>query len=247
MSKIIAIIPAREGSLRVPNKNIRKLNGHPVISYTIQTAINSMIFDEIIVASNSDLICDIGEYYGASKTIKRRDDDATSTSLDIEWLENLERAGELRSEFFAILRPTSPLRSEDLIKRSLDIFNNSDADSLRTISKVKEHPGKMWRLGVGGQIHSYLDQKIGQHNTHAMQYQSLEELYVQTSVLEIAKTSNIKNTRSREGRFILGFITSGTDSHSIDSEEDFNYLEFIVKNNPKLLPNITKSPIELIL
>jgi N-acylneuraminate cytidylyltransferase len=247
MAEIIAVIPARKGSLRVPNKNIRNLDGHPLISYSIQSAINSKIFKSIIVASDSDLICEIGNYYGATKSIKRDAADASSTSLDIEWLKNLDYAGELNSEFFAILRPTSPLRSENLIKRCIDAFIISQADSLRTISKVTEHPGKMWRLGNGGIIHPFLKQEKFSHATHAMQYQSLEELFVQTSVLEIAKTSNIKSTASREGNTVMGFVTEGIESHSIDSEEDFEYLKYLVSINPKLLPVIDKPPTRLTL
>ena len=90
MAKIIALIPARKGSLRVKNKNIRNLGGHPMISYSIQSAINSKMFQSIIVASDSELICEIGNYYGATKSIKRNESDSSSTSLDIEWLKNLD-------------------------------------------------------------------------------------------------------------------------------------------------------------
>jgi len=246
MTNIIsALIPAREGSLRVPNKNIRDLNGHPTIAYTIQSAIDSKIFDSVIVASNSELVCKIAHHYGATHVIKRSEEDSTSTSLDIEWLKNLYAAGKLSTELFSILRPTSPLRSVRLIKECVDAFLNSSADSLRTISKVSEHPGKMWRITSGNILSPYLPQPKNSPATHAMQYQSLEELYVQTSVFEIAKTSVINDTNSREGNTVLGYITYGMDSHSIDSEEDFDYLKFLVNNNLALLPIIKKTPIKI--
>ena len=244
-NSISALIPAREGSLRVPNKNIRDLNGHPTIAYTIQTAIDSKIFDSIIVASNSELVCKIAHHYGATQVIKRTEEDSTSTSLDIEWLKNLYTAGKLTTDLFSILRPTSPLRSVHLIKECVDAFLDSSADSLRTISKVSEHPGKMWRISSGSIISPYLTQPECSPATHAMQYQSLEELYVQTSVFEIAKTSVIKDTNSREGATILGHITHGIDSHSIDSEKDFDYLKYLVNNNLALLPVIKKIPIKI--
>ena len=244
-NSISALIPAREGSLRVPNKNIRDLNGHPTIAYTIQAAIDSKIFESTIVASNSELVCKIARHYGATQVIKRSEEDSTSTSLDIEWLKNLYAAGKLTTDLFSILRPTSPLRSIHLIKECVDAFLNSSADSLRTISKVSEHPGKMWRISAGSIISPYLTQPECSSATHAMQYQSLEELYVQTSVFEIAKTSVIKDTNSREGNTILGHITHGIDSHSIDSEKDFDYLKYLVNNNLALLPVIKKTPIKI--
>jgi len=92
-NRITALIPAREGSIRVQNKNTRILNGHPTISYSIQTAIDSALFDSIIVASNSNEICAIAKYYGATQVIKRNDSDSLSTSTDIEWLRNLYISG----------------------------------------------------------------------------------------------------------------------------------------------------------
>jgi CMP-N-acetylneuraminic acid synthetase len=241
-NKITALIPAREGSIRVQNKNIRILNSHPIVSYSIQTAIDSALFDSIIVASNSNEICAIAKYYGATQVIKRDNSDSSSTSTDIEWLRNLHLTGYLTTDFFAILRPTSPLRSIRLMQDCINNFLNSTADSLRTISKVKEHPGKMWCVKSENVIRPYLPQPQGLPASHAMQYQSLEELYVQTSVFEVAKTSVIKEFDSREGKNILGYVTSGFDSHAIDVEEDFDYLTYLVNKNPELLPVITKLP-----
>lgn len=241
-SKISCVIPARNGSLRVPNKNIRILNGHPIIAYSIQTALDLNRFDSIIVASNCEYICEIAEYYGASNIVKRPEEDSTSTSLDIEWLTNLYFDGHLGTDYFSIFRPTSPLRTLKLVNSCIDKFFQSDADSLRTISKVKEHPGKMWEIHLGGTITPYLYQSTETPATHAMQYQSLPELYVQTSVFEIAKTSVIYETNSREGNTIIGVVTEGIDSHSIDSEADFAYLEYLVENEPTLLPVISKKP-----
>lgn len=240
--KISCVIPARHGSLRVPNKNIRILNGHPVIAYSIQTALDLKIFDSITVASNSEYALRIAEYYGASNVVKRSEEDSTSTSLDIEWLTNLYIGGHLNTEYFSIFRPTSPLRTLKLVNSCIDLFLQSNTDSLRTISKVKEHPGKMWEIHSGGTITPYLDQTSKLPATHAMQYQSLPELYVQTSVFEIAKTSVINETDSREGRTIMGVITEGIDSHSIDSEADFEYLKYLVEVNPDYLPVISKKP-----
>jgi CMP-N-acetylneuraminic acid synthetase len=241
-SKISCLIPARHGSLRVPNKNIRNLNGHPIIAYSIQTALDSEIFESITVASNSEYICQIAEYYGASNVVKRPEEDSTSTSLDIEWLTNLYMGGHLNTDYFSIFRPTSPLRTLKLVNSCIDLFLKSNADSLRTISKVKEHPGKMWETHDGGAITPYLNQTNQVPATHAMQYQSLPELYVQTSVFEIAKTSVINETNSREGKAIIGVVTEGIDSHSIDSEADFEYLKYLIEVNPNFLPIISKKP-----
>lgn len=235
---ISAIIPARAGSLRVPNKNKLLLNGHPLIAYSIMTAKTSAKFEQVIVASDSSEICDIAKYYGADIVIKRKSEDATATSMDIEWLTNLYNGGAIKTELFAILRPTSPFRSDKLISDCIEMFLSSNADSLRTVKKVTEHPGKMWKLLAKNQIIPFTEQPSDEPASHAKQYQSLDELYVQTSVLEISKTSNIFLNKSREGKAILGYTTQGFDNFSIDTVEDIEYLNFLVEKFPNLLNEI---------
>lgn len=206
------------------------------------TAKESKVFDKIIVASDSSEICEIGNYYGADEVVQRDLSDSTSTSLDIEWLTNLFNSGKLDSEFFAILRPTSPLRSVRLIKDCIRAYFSSEFDSLRTVKLVSEHPGKMWKLNESQEIIPYLSQPKGVIASHAKQYHSLEELYVQTSVLEIAKTRVIPDTNTREGNSIFGFVTEGIDSHSIDTLDDLEYLQYICTKNPDLLNKIQLQP-----
>ena len=93
----------------------------------------------------------------------------------------------------------------------------------------------MWRLDNNSEIIPYLSQVNGEPATHAMQYQSLEPLYVQTSVYEIAKTQNITLTSSREGKSVLGYLTSGLDTFALDTLEDLDYLNYLVQNFPNLL------------
>jgi len=213
-----------------------------MIAYTLMTAKDSKAFDKIIVASDSSEICEIGNYYGADEVVQRDLSDSTSTSLDIDWLTNLFNTGKLDSEFFAILRPTSPLRSVQLINDCIKAYFSSEFDSLRTVKLVSEHPGKMWKLNKSHEIIPYLNQPKGDIASHAKQYHSLEKLYVQTSVLEIAKTSVIPDSKTREGNSIFGFITEGIDSHSLDTLDDLEYLEYLCTKNPDLLYKIPLQP-----
>ena len=238
-NSITGIIPARAGSLRIPKKNSLQLNGYPMISYSIVSAKLSGCFDKVVVASDDEDICKVGSEFGADLVVKRNSQDATVSSLDIDWLRNLQKSGFIETKYFAILRPTSPQRSAELIRKCTESFLASDFDSLRTIKKVSEHPGKMWRLDNNSEIIPYLSQANGEPATHAMQYQSLEPLYVQTSVYEIAKTQNILLTSSREGKSILGYLTSGLDTFALDTLEDLDYLNYLVQNFPNLLTDVS--------
>ena len=146
----IAFIPARSGSKRVPDKNIKILNRHPLIAYTIQTAISSRVFDKVICATDSELYASIAEYYGAEVPFLRPNEISGDRSPDIEWvrwmLDELSRRN-MQFEAFSILRPTCPLRTPKSITEAWEIFSSDkNADSIRAIQLCKEHPAKMWKI-----------------------------------------------------------------------------------------------------
>src|ERR671910_2250640 len=111
MPSVIALIPARVGSKRVPGKNIRVLNGHPTIAYTIAPAIESGVFESVIVSTDSEEIAAIARHYGAEVPFLRPAQFAGDTSPDIDWVEHslmtLRDKGRAY-EAFCLLRPTSP-------------------------------------------------------------------------------------------------------------------------------------------
>jgi CMP-N-acetylneuraminic acid synthetase len=122
-------------------------------------------------------------------------------------------------------------------------FISLDVDSIRTVSIVKEHPGKMWVIDENQlKMVPYLPQKIDEIASHAKQYQSLEKLYVQTSVLEIAKASVLTNFGTREGGLIAPYVTQGVESLALDTEMDWHFAEMLAHREPGLLPHILKSP-----
>ena len=83
---IVGLIPARAGSVRVRDKNVRPLNGHPVLAYSIASALDSGVFDDVIVSTDSELYADIARHYGASVPFLRPDAYAGARSPDIEWM-----------------------------------------------------------------------------------------------------------------------------------------------------------------
>src|SRR3954467_15645707 len=96
MPSAVALIPARQGSKRVPGKNVRMLNGHPALAYTIAPAIESGVFDTVMVSTDSEEIAEIARHYGAEVPFLRPSAFASDTSPDIEWLEHM--LGELRRQ-----------------------------------------------------------------------------------------------------------------------------------------------------
>ncbi len=148
MPSAVAFIPARVGSKRVPGKNVRVLGGHPMIAYTIGPALESKVFDAVIVSTDSEEIAAIARHYGAEVPFLRPAAMASDTSPDIEWLEHT--IGELSAtgrnwDCFSLLRPTSPFRTADTIRRAWTTFTSQEGvDSLRAVELCTQHPGKMW-------------------------------------------------------------------------------------------------------
>ena len=87
MPSVIAFVPARSGSERVPHKNVRPLAGHPLLAYAIATAKEAGVFDRVVCSTDSEEIAEIARWYGAEVPFLRPSRFATSTSPDIEWLD----------------------------------------------------------------------------------------------------------------------------------------------------------------
>ena len=149
--KKVAFIPARSGSKRVKDKNIREFNGKPLIAHSIQSALESSLFDSVICATDSEMYADIARSYGASVPFLRSKDSSGDNS-DISWvkymLEKLAKEKGEEYEIFSILRPTSPFRDAETIQRAWNTFKEKQQkfDSLRAVEKTSQHPGKMWTI-----------------------------------------------------------------------------------------------------
>ncbi len=238
MPTAIALIPARSGSERVPGKNIRWLAGHPLIAYAIATARQSGIFERVVCSTDSEEIAEIARRYGADVPFLRPPEYATATSPDIEWItDTLDRLPD-RYDLFAIVRATNPFRGPDVVQRGLEqLLATPEADSIRAVERVKQHPGKMWVL-EDRTMRPLLDQSHLDVAWHAGQYQALPEIYVQNSALEIAWTRVVSQTGTREGRVLAPFRTVGHEGFNVDDEEDWSRARALLESGEASLPEV---------
>jgi CMP-N,N'-diacetyllegionaminic acid synthase len=240
----VAFVPARSGSERVPHKNVRPLAGHPLLAYAIEAALRSGVFARVVVSTDAEDIAEIARWYGAEVPFLRPAEYATSTSPDVEWLAfTLERLEE-RYDLFAIVRATNPFRGPGAVRRGLDqLLATPEADSLRAVELVKQHPGKMWVLEKDGRTMSPL---LGQSHLevawHAGQYQALPAVYAQNSALEIAWTRVVSETGTREGRIVAPFFTEGHEGFNVDDEDDWERAERLVAAGAAMLPEVGREP-----
>ncbi|MDD5760154.1 MAG: acylneuraminate cytidylyltransferase family protein [Desulfobulbaceae bacterium] len=243
--KVIALIPARAGSKRVKGKNIKVLAGHPLIAYAIAAAKESNIFSDVLVSTDSEQVAEIARHYGAEVPFLRPAEMAGDLSPDIEWVEyTLKRLQvEGRSyDCFSILRPTSPFRQAETIRRAWELFLAQEGvDSLRAVEKSKQHPGKMWVLR-GSRMFPLLPLSPPEQPWHSSQYQSLPEVYVQNASLEIAWTRVLFEGRTIAGQVLVPFFTQDYEGFDINSPYDWKLAEELVSSGEVRLPIVTIPP-----
>ena len=242
---IVALIPARSGSKRVPDKNIRPLGGHPVMAYTIAAALQSGVFADVIVSTDSEKYAEIARYYGAEVPFLRPMALAGDISPDIEWLEytvkKLEEDGR-KYDCFSILRPTSPFRLPVTIRRAWQVFlAEKGVDSLRAVERCQQHPGKMWVVR-GKRMVPLLPLNPEEQPWHSSQYQSLPEVFVQNASLEIAWVRVVLEDRTIAGSVLMPFFTEKYEGFDVNNPYDWSLAERWVSNGTVKLPAVPQDP-----
>ena len=245
---IVALIPARSGSKRVPDKNVRLLAGHPLIAYSIAAALQSRVFKTVMVSTDSERYADIARYYGAEVPFLRPAAIAGDISPDIEWvLHTLNQLRDLgqQTDCFSILRPTSPFRLPETIRRAWQEFLAQEGvDSLRAVEKCQQHPGKMW-IVRGKRMLPLLPMGPAEQPWHSSQYPSLPEVYVQNASLEIARTEVVFEARTIAGNVVMPFLTEHYEGFDVNSNYDWDLAEHLVKTGQAKLPAVPQSPYKL--
>lgn len=229
--KTIAIIPARGGSKRLPNKNILPLGGIPLIVHSILYAQqNKAIIDAIYVSTNDEAIKEIAIQYGA-KVIDRPESLSGDLDPTVTALRHVLEILDFEVENVVLLQPTNPLRPKELLKEAYEVFQNGNYDSLFTVSRNDQKLGKI----EDGKFIPF-NYEIGQRS------QDLEPLYFENGLLYISKAKLILPydiacpERSQMFRGDSKIISERAYSFKVDSifgkldidiQDDFDYAEYL--------------------
>ena len=158
---IISIIPARGGSVRVPKKNIKLLNGKPLLAYAIESSQQSKYVNRIILSTDSDDIREVANEWGAETPFIRPTDISEDVPTEdvalhaIQWLADNEN---YHADIVVCLQPTSPFRKSERIDQCIEVMLKDESiDSALTINPVVKRPETMVRLGSEGKISPYTD------------------------------------------------------------------------------------------
>jgi len=221
-SKKIAVIPARGGSKAVPLKNIKTLNGRPLIEYTIQTAIKANVFDKIVVSTDHDMITSICENFNEVEVVHRPDylslDGSSTESAIIHACDTIEKKEGRSFDVVITLEPTSPMRSiETIIKCSL-LIDNPDIDSVVGVVESTEVFGKI----ENGEY------KLLNPN-QPRRRQDRDALYKISSTIFATKVKTLRSSNDILGGVTAPLIVKEEEAIDINTEFDFLLAEAIMQ------------------
>lgn len=221
---MLAIIPARSGSKGLPGKNIKLLNGKPLIAYTIEAAKACKYISKIIISTDDDIIADIAVKFGAECPFMRpkalATDEARSIDVYKYTFNRLEREFGETITSFVVLQPTSPLRTAQDIDNAIEIFLKKNADSV--ISYCKEHHPIKWHKYITqeGKFENIFEDTIGNRQDERTSYFPNGAVYVFKK--EVINTEKYFTENS------YAYIMERQKSVDIDTIDDFEYAKFLL-------------------
>lgn len=233
---ILAIIPARGGSKGLPGKNVRLLNGHPLIAYSILAAQQSKNISRVIVSTDSEEIAEVAKKYGAEVPFMRPAEYAQDLSTDLEVFQHalryLEETENYKPELVVQLRPTSPIRFVKDINCCIEkMMHHITADSLRIVTEAPITPYKMWTIDDTEQPMKPLLQVAGVLEPYNEPRQRLPKAYWQIGTLDVIKREVIMEHNSMSGRAILPHIVEQRFAIDIDDINSFIKAEDVMNNH----------------
>ncbi len=233
---IYTIIPARGGSKSIPRKNIRKLNGVPLIKYSIDYSLKSKYIDRTIVSTDDEEIAEIALECGAEVPFIRPSKYAEDLTQDFAVLNHaMLRCQEIYKEvadLFILLRPTSPLRPDNLIEESIDLLiKNPESTSVRAVAKAEQHPYRQW-VPSEKYIKPFV-KTIGEiEELYNLPRQILPDVYFQTGDIEVVKKETLISG-SVSGDKVFPIIIEPDSVFDIDNFSDLENANNQIKANEK--------------
>jgi len=225
--KNLAIIPARSGSKGLKDKNIRQLNGKPLIGYSIEAAIKSEIFDCVHVSTDSNKYGEIAKQYGADVSFLRTERLSTDTAdtWDVaRYVINTFRSLGKDFDRITVLQPTSPLRTEEDIRNAYKLFEEKDAESIISVCEVNHSPILMKPLGKELSMEGFIDL------SKSVCRQDQEKYYRLNGAIYMFHISVLDDIQKLYGKKSFAFVMPENRSVDIDTMQDFCYAEFLLRN-----------------
>lgn len=228
LEKILALIPARGGSKGIPRKNVKLLAGKPLISWTINTALQSPSLAAVLVSTDDGEIAAVSRQYGAEVPFLRpaefASDTATSLSVALHALDWLAQHQELQPEFVLLLQPTSPLRTADDIEKAIALQREKDAEAIVSLAPVVHPPHWLRCLGPSDELLPWLTEGS------PVRRQEARPLYQLNGAIYLVKTSILLKAKTFFPEKTFGFVMPEERSLDIDTPWGFHLADLVLQN-----------------
>ncbi len=217
----LALIPARGGSKGIPRKNVRPLDGKPLIAYSIEAALGSAVVDDIVVTTDDEEIASVARDWGAEVPFMRPAELAADESKTIDCVVHARdtmRGMGREYDGLILLQPTSPLRASSDIDEAVTVWTEHGKLGLCSVSVVEENPLLLRTLGEGGVVHPVIS------HSSTMRRQDVPAYYRVDGSIYINRFSELSLSTSLNDNPI-GYLMSKKRSIDIDTFEDFRHAE----------------------
>ncbi len=227
---ILCIIPARCGSKGIKNKNIIDVCGKPLIAYTIEKALNlknNNLIDKVIVSTDCDTIANISINLGAGVPFLRPKDISNDKAKSIDFILhaiNFYEQKDINYDAILLLQPTSPIRDIKILKKSIEIFKNDDANSL--ISVYKEE--YINDLVMYRNINNKSLKPLNELHNKGVRRQEHGSVYVRNGSVYITKVAYLKKEKQIISNKPLFIEMNKNSSINIDTHEDLDLIRKIL-------------------
>ena len=227
--KVLAVIPARGGSKGIPRKNIKLLEGHPLIAYTITPALNSSFITDLIVSTEDREIAEISEKYGTRVPFLRPFELATDKALAIPTIQHAvleaEKLYNKVYEYVLMLQPTCPFTTVNDIDKSIQKLIDSNADSVISVKDAGAyHPARMKIVSDEKLLLDYDKEEI-----EMLSRQNLPVVYIRSGDIYACKRNILMEKNSFKGNISRPYIITGERTINIDTSIDWLLAESIMK------------------
>jgi N-acylneuraminate cytidylyltransferase len=225
---VLIIIPARGGSKGIPHKNIKMLNGKPLIYYAIDTA-RAITSDENICVSTDDIeIKSVVESYGLKvpflRPVELSTDTAGTYEVLIHAVDYHEKLGKHYDKVL-LLQTTSPFRTAEQVKEALQLFDKVNADMVVSVKECPVNPYyNVFEEDKDGYLH------ISKGAGNIFRRQDAPKVYEYNGAIYIMDAKTLKNTHMHHMVKRVKYIMNAQSSMDLDTMQDWNMAEMIIKN-----------------
>ncbi len=226
---IMGLITARGGSKGIPGKNLIPIMGRPLISYTIEAALESKVLERVIVTTDDAKIAEVSRQYGAETPFVRpanlSGDWDPSYPVVVHALEWMAENEDYLPDYMMLMQPTSPLRIAEDIRNAVAIARDKDADGVISVYEPKQHPHWMFELAEDGRFADF-----DPHERELTRRQSLSPQYMLNGSIYLVKRSVIMKQDNFYTPNTYALVMPRERSFDIDSLHDARVVEMTMED-----------------